>query len=173
MAIKYADGSDTDSGRVIQVQFTDFGTQYTNAANNGSLSNTAFQPTGLTCAITPKSTSSKILIWYDQSWFYQVNNASTNGTAQGCGLRLYRDSTEITSRSSYNDWYQDIGTSPNQRIHGRTQSQFLDSPNTTSAITYSLKIQFHTNKYSELRVQYTDGAQTESRSYMSLMELAG
>jgi predicted secreted protein len=171
MAIKYADGSDSDGGRVIQVQFTNFGTQYTNNSTP-ALSNTSFQPTGLTCAITPKSTSSKILIWYDQSWFYQTVNPSSNGTAQGCGLRLYRDSTEITSRSSYNDWYQDIGTANNQRIHGRTQSQFLDSPNTTSAITYSLKIQFHTDKYSELRVQYTDGANTESRSYMTLMELA-
>ena len=169
MAIKYADGSDTDSGRVIQVQFTNFGTQYT---NSDGLTNASFQPTGLTCAITPKSTSSKILIWYDQSWFYQVNNAPSQ-TAQGCGLRLYRNSTEITSRSSYNDWYQDIGTSANQRIHGRTQSQFLDSPSTTSAITYSLKIQFHTANFSDLRVQYTDGAQTESRSYMSLMELSG
>ena len=172
MAIKYPDGSDSDSGRVIQVQFTNFGTQYTNAANNGNLSNTAFQPTGLSCAITPKSTSNKILIWYDQSWFYQVNNAPSV-TAQGCGLRLYRNSTEITSRSSYNDWYQDMGASPNQRIHGRTQSQFLDSPSTTSAITYSLKIQFHTANFSDLRVQYTDGANTESRSYMSLMELSG
>ena len=171
MAIKYADGSDADGGRVIQVQFTDFGTQYTNAANNGNLSNSSFQPTGLSCAITPKSTSSKILVWYDQSWFYQVNNAPSQ-TAQGCGLRLYRGATEITSRSSYNDWYQDIGTSANQRIHGRTQSQFLDSPNTTSATTYSLKIMFHTANYSDLRVQYTDGAQTESRSYMTLMELS-
>ena len=171
MAIKYADGSDTDSGRVIQVQFTNYGTQFTNSTSP-ALSNSSFQPTGLTCAITPKSTSSKILIWYDQSWFYQVNNAPSV-TAQGCGLRLYRNSTEITSRSSYNDWYQDIGTSANQRIHGRTQSQFLDSPNTTSAITYSLKIQYHTANYSDLRVQYTDGAQTESRSYMSLMEISG
>ena len=170
MAIKYADGSDSDGGRVIQVQFTNFGTQYTNS-DSPALSNSAFVRTGLTCAITPKSTSSKILIWYDQSWFYQVNNAPS-ATAQGCGLRLYRDSTAITSRSSYNDWYQDIGTSPNQRVHGRTQSQFLDSPSTTSAITYSLKIQFHTANYSDLRVQYTDGAQTESRSYMTLMELA-
>ena len=173
MAIKYADGSDSGGGRVIQVQFTNFGTQYTNAANNGNLSHTAFQPTGLSCAITPKSASNKILIWYDQSWFYRVPNASSNGTAQGCGLRLYRDSTEITARSSYNDWYQDIGTQPNQRIHGRTASQFLDSPSTTSAVTYSLKIQFHTANFSDLRVQYTDGAQTESRSYMTLMELAG
>ena len=171
MAIKYADGSDTDSGRVIQVQFTNYGTQFTNSTSP-ALSNSSFQPRGLTCAITPKSTSSKILIWYDQSWFYQVNNAPSV-TAQGCGLRLYRNSTEITSRSSYNDWYQDMGASPNQRIHGRTQSQFLDSPSTTSAITYSLKIQFHTANFSDLRVQYTDGANTESRSYMSLMELSG
>ena len=71
MAIKYPDGSDSDSGRVIQVQFTNFGTQYT-TTTNPALSNTSFQPTGLSCAITPKSTSSKILIWYDQSWFYQV-----------------------------------------------------------------------------------------------------
>ena len=171
MAIKYADGSDSDGGRVIQVQFTNFGTQYTNTTNP-ALSNSSFQPTGLSCAITPKSTSSKILIWYDQSWFYQTNNPSSNGTAQGVGLRLYRGSTEITSRSSYNDWYQDIGTQPNQRIHGRTASQFLDSPSTTSAVTYSLKIQFHTANFSDIRVQYTDGANTESRSYMTLMELA-
>ena len=171
MAIKYADGSDSGGGRVIQVQFTNFGTQYT-TTTNPALSNSSFQPTGLSCAITPKSTSSKILVWYDQSWFYQVNNAPSV-TAQGVGLRLYRGSTEITSRSSYNDWYQDIGASPNQRIHGRTASQFLDSPSTTSAVTYSLKIQFHTANYSDLRVQYTDGAQTESRSYMTLMELAG
>ena len=169
MAIKYADGSDSDGGRVIQVQFTNFGTQYT---NSDGLTNASYQPTGLSCAITPKSTSSKILIWYDQSWFYQTNNPAANGTAQGCGLRLYRGTTEITSRSSYNDWYQDIGTNPNQRIHGRTQSQFLDSPNTTSATTYSLKIQFHTSNFTDLRVQYTDGAQTESRSYMTLMEIA-
>ena len=169
MAIKYPDGSDSDSGRVIQVQFTNYGTQKT---TSDGLTHSSFQPTGLSCAITPKSTSSKILIWYDQSWFYQVNNAPSV-TAQGCGLRLYRNSTEITSRSSYNDWYQDLGAQPNQRIHGRTQSQFLDSPNTTSAITYSLKIQYHTANYSDLRVQYTDGSSTESRSYMSLMEISG
>ena len=58
MAIKYADGSDSDGGRVIQVQFTNFGTQYTNTTNP-ALSNSSFQPTGLSCAITPKSTSSK------------------------------------------------------------------------------------------------------------------
>ena len=171
MAIKYADGSDTDTGRVIQVQFTNFGTQYTNTTSP-ALSNSSFQPTGLTCSITPKSTSSKILVWYDQSWFYQIGNAPS-GTSQGCGLRLYRGTTEITARSAYNDWYQDIGTSGNQRIHGRTQSQFMDSPSSTSSLTYSLKIKFHTSNSSELRVQYTDGTNTESRSYMTLMEIAG
>ena len=171
MAIKYPDGSDSDSGRVIQVQFTDFGQQYT-ASTTPALTYTGFVATGLTCTITPKSTSNKILVWYDQSWFYQTASPS-DGTAQGVGVRLYRGSTEITSRSSYNDWYQDIGTQPNQRIHGRTASQFLDSPNTTSAVTYSLKIKFHTDDHSDLRVQYTDGSSTESRSYMTLMEVAG
>jgi len=171
MAIKYADGSDSGGGRVIQVQFTNFGTQYT-GSTTPALTNTSYVATGLSCAITPKSTSSKILVWYDQSWFYQTASPS-DGTAQGVGLRLYRDSTEITSRSSYNDWYQDMGTQPNQRIHSRTASQFLDSPNTTSAVTYSLKIKFHTADFSDIRVQYTDGGQTESRSYMTLMEVAG
>ena len=170
MAIKYPDGSDSDSGRVIQVQFTDFGTQYTKSTTP-ALTHTDFVATGLTCTITPKSTSNKILIWYDQSWFYQTASPA-DSTAQGVGVRLYRGSTEITSRSSYNDWYQDIGTQPNQRIHGRTASQFLDSPNTTSAVTYSLKIKFHTDDHSDLRVQYTDGSSTESRSYMTLMEVA-
>ena len=99
MAIKYPDGSDSDSGRVIQVQFTNFGTQYTNAANNGNLSHTAFQPTGLSCAITPKSTSNKILIWYDQSWFYQTASP-TDSTAQGVGVRLYRDYSKPSDYTS-------------------------------------------------------------------------
>ena len=168
MAIKYPDGSDSDSGRVIQVQFSDYGTQKN---SGGGLSHTGFTSTGLECTITPKSTSNKILIWYDQSWFYQTASPS-DGTAQGLGLRLYRGSTEITGRSSYNDWYQDLGVQPNQRIHGRSASQFVDSPNTTSAVTYSVKIQYHTADYSDIRVQYTDGSSTESRSYMTLMEIA-
>ena len=168
MAIKYPDGSDSDSGRVIQVQFSDYGTQK-NAS--GGLNNSSYTATGLECTITPKSTSNKILIWYDQSWFYQTASPS-DGTAQGLGLRLYRGSTEITGRSSYNDWYQDLGVQPNQRIHGRSASQFVDSPNTTSAVTYSVKIQYHTADYSDIRVQYTDGSSTESRSYMTLMEIA-
>ena len=168
MAIKYPDGSDSDSGRVIQVQFSDYGTQKN---GSGGLNNSSFTSTGLECTITPKSTSNKILIWYDQSWFYQTASPS-DGTAQGLGLRLYRGSTEITGRSSYNDWYQDLGTQPNQRIHGRSASQFVDSPNTTSAVTYSVKIQYHTADYSDIRVQYTDGSSTESRSYMTLMEIA-
>ena len=148
MAIKYPDGSDSDSGRVIQGQFTNFGQQYTKSTSP-ALTHADFVATGLTCTITPKSTSNKILIWYDQSWFYQTASPA-DSTAQGVGVRLYRGSTEITSRSSYNDWYQDIGTQPNQRIHGRTQSQFLDSPNSTSAITYSLKICFHLNIFSHI-----------------------
>ena len=155
-------------GTIIQIQFANYNTQKTSGSN--SLSNSNFQPTGLSVSITPTNASNKIFILYDQSWFYQTASPA-DGTAQGLGFRLYRDTTEITSRSQYNDWYQDIGASANQRVHGRASSQFLDSPNTTNAITYSLKIRMHTADYSDVRCQYTDGANTESNSYMTAMEV--
>ena len=127
--------------------------------------------------ITPSSASNKILISFSQ---FGENNYDTHQYVLGLKRAISGGATTVIEGAAAGNRTQMLSTFT--RSHGTDNVStidaahcvnYLDSPNTTSAITYSLKIQFHTNKYSELRVQYTDGAQTESRSYMSLMELAG
>ena len=92
-----------------------------------------YTDTTLSATITPTSTSSKILVTvYQQFQIGASNNA-------GMGIRILRDSTVI-------DTPLDNGTGPLSKYVNNTGStvnhfdiqslQILDSPNTTSAITY-------------------------------------
>ena len=88
--------------------------------------------TGLSVTITPQSASNKILV----SGFVSFNlaNASLNS------IRLKRDSTVVgvgTESNAVNALSS--GTSNSDRCTPYP-FQFLDSPNTTSAITYSLEM---------------------------------
>lgn len=91
-------------------------------------SSSTYQDTGLTATITPSSTSSKILIIVDHNGTYAYG-------ASGIQLdtKLFRDATEL-SRSTCG-----LGNSQ-ELIFGSVTHNYLDSPATTSAITY--KTQF-------------------------------
>jgi len=100
-----------------------------------SPSSNGAQITGLTVSITPRSTSNKILV------ISELTGAGSNGVAQLLA-RLYRDSTAIgnaanaSNRAGVNSrfYYADANvTSSTTLIH-------LDSPATTSAITYSVYV---------------------------------
>ena len=100
---------------------------------------TYYDISGLTVSITPTAATSKIMIWA------QVNVGT--GSDNSIILRLVRDSTAIG-----------IGTSPGSRVPASTGGfygtdtmanaysnfpipmQFLDSPVTTSAITYKIQV---------------------------------
>jgi len=94
--------------------------------------------TGLSVAITPASASNKILVLYDLNW-------SSTGGHLSC--RLMRDSTAIK--------VGDAAGSNRPRVTGQAYSStsgddqydivlqagtFLDSPNTTSSITYKWQV---------------------------------
>ena len=92
--------------------------------------------TGLSVTITPSSTSSKILVSFDL-------NA---GVANAMGaIRLYRDATAIAIGDAINEpadnritvnvynGGDDVNSTPNVSM------STLDTPNSTSAITYELK----------------------------------
>jgi len=112
-------------GKVLQV-VTATDTTTTNT------SSTSFVATGLTASITPSSTSSKILILSFQSWYIYGNDNVTRGYTA-----LYRDSTEL------------IDTQVGEYIAGTTYISgsishiILDSPSTTSSVTYSTKLRVH------------------------------
>ena len=137
------------AGTVIQVVQGVYSTTVSSTSNT-------YIDTGLTATITPSSTSSKILVTFDQQGVGKV----TNNT--GCSLRLMRDTTQIQLPSEYSPY-----TGTTAEVRGTSvSSRFLDSPNTTSATTY--KVQFKSlNNNATALVNDPQG-----NSNITLMEIA-
>ena len=114
------------TGRLIQtVQATD--------ASSLSSSSTSYVDTGLSASITPGSTSNKVLVLVSMGVF----GADASGSA-GAAHKLLRDSTDLIIHSSNG------AHSPSGHIYtAGTSFSYLDSPSSTSSITY--KIQFKSN----------------------------
>ena len=130
-----------------------------------SITNGSWQFTGTTATITPKFSSSKILITGEQSIFWQTDA----GGEQGCGIRIYRESTAITTNSGYSGVYINSGNSDNNRFHGYHHVQKLDSPNTTNAVTYNFYGYYWTSDWTSLEYQYGG---TACPSTITLMEIS-
>jgi len=93
-------------------------------------SSTSFVTTGLSVNITPASTSSKILIMATP----QVDNKSASSYLHAT---IYRDSTNLAVGSEgMQIWY--FGDS--SRSYGGLPLMKLDSPNTTSQVTYAVYV---------------------------------
>jgi hypothetical protein len=113
--------------------------------------------TGLTAAITPTSTSSKILVLVSQNG---VQKDAGNGGVYG---QLLRGSTVLAILA------QNVAYTANtdqNRIGSGWSSNYLDSPATTSATTY--KTQFRAFNGVGAKVQGS-----EATSAITLMEIAG
>jgi len=91
---------------------------------SGSTGSTSFV-NATTFNVTPSSTSSKILIF---GGIQHVQDSTTSWH-----LAVYRDSTEVFERSQWK-------FSSTNRNFGILDINLLDSPNTTSQITYAIKV---------------------------------
>jgi hypothetical protein len=92
--------------------------------------------TGLSATITPSSTSSKILV---------LGSVSLGASTDFGYIRLMRDSTPINIGDAASNRVQTTGAMfyPNgSPIYGNSPIplDFLDSPSTTSAVTYKIQI---------------------------------
>ena len=114
-------------------------------------SNDTYTDTGLTATITPKFSTSKILILHHAAVVYLDN--------QDAIIRLLRGSTNIHQLNFY--------TSSSQYGMTTLAFQFLDSPSTTSATTY--KTQIYKNQGSFL---YNYANEVQSTATLTLMEIA-
>ena len=159
-----SDGTLYPTGHVIQVKHAVNSTVRTNTANG--LTNNTWQFTGTTISITPKSTSSKILVSWNQAFFWQASG----GGAQGFGSRLYRGTTSLMTNQPWSGDYLGNGDASNNRRHGYQNNTFLDSPATTSEVTYNIYGAFWTTDWTELQYQYGG---TQSPSNITVMEIAG
>ena len=110
---------------------------------------------GLSAAITPSSSSNKVLVFGNIGG---IETSSTNNYGSG---RLLRDSTSIIP-----DIDRGVGYTADTGRAGTNSSFFiLDSPSTTSSITY--KVQFRRHSGGTITTQTND-----SRSAITLMEVA-
>jgi hypothetical protein len=137
-----------------------------------STSSTSFTDvTGLSVSITPKFSSSKILV------MASVSGCGTTGVTSAF-FRLMRDSTAIfvsTDPGSRVASSAAIGSEP---LYGSQSIKFLDSTSSTSAITYKIQGQCQGGASSTVYVNrgYADtnsNVFTRTASSITVMEVAG
>jgi len=138
-------------------------------------SNTStYVDTGLNATITPKFSSSKILVMIDQVFHVSRSSNTANG-----GFKVLRGSTVLALPNAT----QSNGATPyglNYQVNGasyigivdRWTWQSLDSPATTSAVTYKVQMACMTSADSgRIRAQYV-GTSGEQKSHIILMEVS-
>jgi len=107
--------------RVLQV------VQATNASTT-TITTDAYTAINLSASITPSATTSKILVFATVGAILKENN-------QWGGIQLFRGATGVFTGGSY------IGYTGTATANGSSASlMYLDSPATTSATTYEVKV---------------------------------
>lgn len=156
--------STASTGTVLQVVQATTNTPVTVAT-------TTYTDTGLSATITPTSASSKILVMIRQN-AYMIRAS----TASGAAIRLLRDSTTIfnPSASDTNGPYLMYITGVNSvGLLTLLSFDYLDSPNSTSAITYKTQGASYTALNSgQVKFQNADTVSNAS-SVITLLEIAG
>ena len=141
--------SQMPAGSVIQVLHA----SHTGSSNSSS---TSYVATGLTLDITPASTSNKILILTS----YHIEIAGSSQAQDGY-YQLLRDATSLVSGQASSSYDQGGDGAQVGAIHSMN---YLDSPSSTSALTYKVQMKMGTNGGSETR--WDNG-------FMTLLEIAG
>ena len=158
------------TGKVLQV----IRVVHTSQANT-TLGSTAWVSTGLQASITPTSANSKILVSFEHS-IYHAQSSITETNALHA-IRIKRGSTVIynppsNAGGSYEFGLTDTDTSKATTYYNRSRVEYLDSPSTTSSITYSTDLAAYNGSgvaYSNYQDQYTI---TTPQSWMTLMEIS-
>ena len=139
---------DAGGGKIAQVVSTTKTDTYTQSVSSGGDSSII---TGLTVDITPSATTSKILIFANL-------NISVDGS-HGIGFQLFRDSTQIdladASSSSKRMSKGKVANSSGGSYSTNLSTNHLDTPSTTSQITYGVKINHTSSSSKSMKVNRT------------------
>ena len=122
----------------------------------------ASETTLLTKSITPKFNTSKILVCIN------CCGVGSRSTGSRLSLRVKRDSTRIWAIGNY------VGNQHNSGSECHPNGMYLDSPATTSAVTYTLT-GTRTNGSDNCYFNHMDstGVGSQAGSSMTLMEVSG
>ena len=160
------------SGSVIQVVSTTKTDTFSASVAGGGLS----AITGLSATITPTSASSKILVMVNTSGSASVGYGVTAIALDRGGTAIYVGDSAGTrvqiSSGNFGAWGTDSNTIAS------VSAQYLDSPSTTSATTYSVKV---FNPLSSTQTMYINRSSSDTDTYsraraastITLMEIAG
>ena len=145
-------GTASGFGKIGQVKSVLLETQeFTNS--------TSFAETEATLAITPTSTSSKVLVYWDVS--FRRNNANSNTY---CSFQLYKNG------SSHKIIDNNFSNTMGEKLWCRANYHLLDSPSTTSSTTYA--VYWARGGTSESGGFYlTDGGSSAATGSFTLMEV--
>jgi len=137
LASNYAfTGTVTGAGGGKVGQVTVGSTNTTKTVSN----DTAWYDTNLSGSITPSASSSKVLVTVSQ---YVYCNESQQADAR-FGVKIFRDSTQIYIVNPDNSslgMYDDNGGTSSSKIMGQIFSfTYLDTPSSTSALTYKTQM---------------------------------
>lgn len=149
-AWRYIAATTPTNGAILQIVSANYSTATLNSTST-------YADTGLSASITPKSSSSKILVMAVQ------NGVSKTDSATYVGIKLLRGSTDIALMSVY---ASNTSSTANSGT-GSVAINYLDSPATTSSTTY--KTQFRSVANTQQAI-VQDGSCV---STMTLMEIAG
>ena len=114
-------------GKIGQVLTVTIGSEQSTSSSSYS------DVSGLSLAITPSATSSKIMV----QTLIHADGRNGSGTSSNNRIKLFRDSTELEQR---NILQLNVGNGNPDKIAANCYHSFLDSPSSTSALTY--KYQF-------------------------------
>ena len=150
-----------ESGNILQVVE---GTSQTGVVTTAL----TYVDSGLSATITPKSTSSKILVLVHHAVQWVVSGGST---ANGMGLRVLRDTTTVYQSPA-------VGVNPFAKYDSAMATNidiysisFTDSPSTTSAITYKCQGRPYGSNCTVTLTRSSDAIPSTSK--ITLLEIRG
>ena len=162
MAIEYGDGSDSNTGRIVQVVSA-------HKTNHFSTTSTSWTSTGLEASISPKSSDSKLLILVDAKMGMASGNIGY--------VRLYRGNNFINYGDAHSSTLQCTSVADGsgcQHDAYPASAIYLDSPATTSSTTY--KIKYRGNNGNTVRINRAGSNRSSNdgvfASSLTLMEIA-
>ena len=142
-----------------------------------STTGVAYVDTGLSASITPSSSSNKIMVIVSQTWHIERSTDQARG-----GIRLLRDSTVIDEGPNTADGSEGGGMGVSTangpsavQTAGRYTLTMVDSPSTTSAITYKTQMANHQTGSSPtltINKNLNNNGQN-GKGYITLLEVAG
>jgi hypothetical protein len=152
------------AGVVLQV------VQGTTSTNVSTSAGAAYTDTGLTASITPKFSTSKILVMVCQTFY--VTQVSSSLFAYG-GIQLLRNGTVVFVPSQDGNGPYTYGITSNAatpNAYGTAMISYIDSPANTSSVTYKTQQKSYIGT---TMVTQPTGASNNGTSTITLMEIAG